>query len=656
MTIGIAQNDPTDSWDGPYSPIPVHHNQGNFAHCCEIAHAILMGASGPMQGKVMLIQSNGDVWFWDPAAPNSVTTSTPCPIETPIDNLFCAGHSVDAQGRVVTHGGNRSLIAPCLPQPRYSYVFDTATGCWSGALPLVVPNPNPAPTPENLGYWYPSSLKLPDGRIVSLGGGSSPLSNTTPTIPGSNVCNDAGNVFFNDGWQLFDPALNVWSAKTNPTDWFAGLPGNSLGGTNLLYDNNFNYYPLTVMLPGGTGGAGTVFIAASTNNRVTKNDPSFTISAASSVSAIMDLGASGWPSAANVWSLRDQVDTPLGAPRNLYYPNGVLRPLLLGSNGLLLPTAQVEFMVLGGADNNVLPVNGPGPAGINERGRPALVEVQQIAAPELAGSTWSANGTRFPNMIHPRIYGNAVLLPTGHLFAVGGSRYDFVPFGPPPPPPPSTNLRYERQADPVYEPELLDLFDSQPAWQSGSPHVSPRLYHSAALVLPDARVLVAGGYRGSMSTGAPPNAQWNWDTFDPFAIPPVANPHSDLEIYTPASLLTGRRPEIVLTSLSGPNADTMNYGALVQVTVAVPGASDPVAEMLSVCLLSCGSVTHHYDWDQRYVGLWFDRVVGTTNQIVVKAPANGTLAPPGWYMMFLVARDAGGTFRVPSIAKFVRVT
>jgi hypothetical protein len=60
------------------------------------------------------------------------------------------------------------------------------------------------------------------------------------------------------------------------------------------------------------------------------------------------------------------------------------------------------------------------------------------------------------------------------------------------------------------------------------------------------------------------------------------------------------------------------------------------------------SVTHQTDAQQRYVKLPI--VTRTPSRIVARAPANGNIAPPGFYMVFLV--NTGG---VPSTARFIQV-
>jgi len=68
-----------------------------------------------------------------------------------------------------------------------------------------------------------------------------------------------------------------------------------------------------------------------------------------------------------------------------------------------------------------------------------------------------------------------------------------------------------------------------------------------------------------------------------------------------------------------------------------------------VCLIRLGSVTHGFDQDQRYVPLTItDAPKGT---VAVVAPANANIAPPGYYMLFIL--EAAG--RPCELAAYVRV-
>src|SRR5205814_2460657 len=82
----------------------------------------------------------------------------------------------------------------------------------------------------------------------------------------------------------------------------------------------------------------------------------------------------------------------------------------------------------------------------------------------------------------------------------------------------------------------------------------------------------------------------------------------------------------------------------VQFSVSTPDA----ANISSVVLVRPGAPTHAFDTDQRLVGMSFSKGSGT---LTVTAPPNGNIAPPGYYMLFLV--NSSG---VPSVAKFTKLS
>jgi hypothetical protein len=65
-------------------------------------------------------------------------------------------------------------------------------------------------------------------------------------------------------------------------------------------------------------------------------------------------------------------------------------------------------------------------------------------------------------------------------------------------------------------------------------------------------------------------------------------------------------------------------------------------------LVTPAAVTHHTDYNQRYVQLVTEAV--SFDHVDVRAPAQRNLVPPGYYMLFLVS--AAG---VPSQASWVQV-
>ena len=71
------------------------------------------------------------------------------------------------------------------------------------------------------------------------------------------------------------------------------------------------------------------------------------------------------------------------------------------------------------------------------------------------------------------------------------------------------------------------------------------------------------------------------------------------------------------------------------------------ANISSVVMLRNGAVTHAFGMDQRMVGLSFTALSGTLSVI---GPPNGNIAPPGYYMLFLVNNQG-----VPSVASMIQV-
>jgi Domain of unknown function (DUF1929) len=160
-------------------------------------------------------------------------------------------------------------------------------------------------------------------------------------------------------------------------------------------------------------------------------------------------------------------------------------------------------------------------------------------------------------------------------------------------------------------------------WRTLSSMQVTRQYHSTALLLPDGRVLSAGG--GICGT---------CDT--------VGYLNKNAEIFSPPYLFKksgseSLAPRPTVTAAPG----TVTEGS--QFTVSTPNA----ASIAKVALVKLGAVTHSNNMDQRYVPLSF---TARTGALTVTAPANINIAPPGYYMLFIV-NSAG----VPSVAPILRL-
>jgi Domain of unknown function (DUF1929)/IPT/TIG domain/Glyoxal oxidase N-terminus len=196
-----------------------------------------------------------------------------------------------------------------------------------------------------------------------------------------------------------------------------------------------------------------------------------------------------------------------------------------------------------------------------------------------------------PSMSQARIEMNAVILPSGKVLAVGGSAND------------EDSTTASLNAD-LYDP-AANTFSSAGA------NAFARLYHSVALLLPDATVWVAGGNPGR-------------GTYEPH-----------VEIYQPAYLFQSDGTPAARPSISSAPS-SVSYGN--QFTLQTPDA----ASIASAVLVRNGTVTHSFGMDQRMVGMSFTAGSGS---LTVTAPPNANVAPPGYYMLFILNSNG-----VPSVA------
>ena len=193
---------------------------------------------------------------------------------------------------------------------------------------------------------------------------------------------------------------------------------------------------------------------------------------------------------------------------------------------------------------------------------------------------------------------DAVLLPDGKVLVMNGSSTGFADNG----------------ANPVFETEMYDPVAN--AWTQMASMTVPRLYHSTALLLPDGRVLTAGS-----------DSMWNPG---PFHVNQLR-----VELFSPPYLFAGPRPQLTAAPTQVTWGQNFDVG------------SPQAASIDAVSFMRCGSATHSFNSDQRMVGL--DIGARTANSLTLKAPPDGFVAPPGYYMLFLLSNG------VPSMARFVRL-
>lgn len=199
---------------------------------------------------------------------------------------------------------------------------------------------------------------------------------------------------------------------------------------------------------------------------------------------------------------------------------------------------------------------------------------------------------------------NATLMADGTVLVTGGSN--------------AAGFNSAPTDSKVLTAELWDPVTEQ--WTSLAGMSHHRVYHSTALLLPDGRILSAG-------SGQP-------------AAPGLQDDHT-AEIFTPPYLY--RLDGTLATRPTITDAPTdVSYGQAF--TVQTPAAGT----IVRATWIRLSSVTHAFNQNQRLNNLTI--AVSGASSLLVSAPANPNLAPPGHYMLFLI--DANG---VPSVARFIRI-
>jgi hypothetical protein len=252
---------------------------------------------------------------------------------------------------------------------------------------------------------------------------------------------------------------------------------------------------------------------------------------------------------------------------------------------MLAPVQRQEVMVCGGG-----PVGKPDKTHATDR--VSIVDLTQAHPAYRAAMP----------MALARMHLNLVLLPDRTVFASGGS------------------LKQEDEPLSRLQAELYDPATGE--WRLMATATVARLYHSTALLLPDGRVVAAGGNpEGGTSV-----------KFEP----PDPEEEMRLEIFSPPYLFKGARPVI------GAVPGNWTYGE----TIAI--ASPAAGSIRWASLIRNGVTTHSFDNGQRLVDLEIQSQAAGT--IRVKVTGKSTIAPPGWYMLFLVDQQG-----VPSIAKWIHL-
>ena len=483
-----------------------------------------------------------------------------------------------------------------------TYTFTVSATNAIGTSPPSAPSNQTTPGPEPQGQW---------GALQ-----------TFPMVAISSILMDNGNFIFWDGWQQPEPT-EVWNPASPATFTTINAPDSVFcDGAAQLPDGR-------IIVIGGYGGLSTGQIgivdtnifdpATNTWTRVANMHlprwyPTLTELSDGRYLAISgnSTNNSNWADTpeeydptTNTWTLLSNVSTPQiheeEYPFSYLIPNGNV--LNIGPSEDVTHELNVDNQTWTPVGGTSGVVNGSSiqylPGKILYSG--GASSVISTAPAQSTTAVLDTNATtpvwrQTAPMLNARIYHTLTMLANGQVLAVGGG----------------TTSDQSVVTTGVLPTEIWD--PTSETWSAAAPIAAARNYHSTAVLMPDGRVLVAGGgHPNSLGDQGQDSAQ----------------------IYSPSYLFNGARPTIT----SAPSSTT--YGS--SISVSTPDA----ASISAVNLVSLGTDTHQMDMNQHFVPLNFTAGAGSLN---VTMPSSAADAPPGHYMLFILNKQ--GT---PSTASIIGI-
>ncbi|KAK6139279.1 hypothetical protein DH2020_026973 [Rehmannia glutinosa] len=222
-----------------------------------------------------------------------------------------------------------------------------------------------------------------------------------------------------------------------------------------------------------------------------------------------------------------------------------------------------------------------------------------------------------------RVMPDMLILPTGDVIIINGAG--------------KGTAGWESAVDPVLNPVLYCPEEPDPSKRFTvlNPTTIARMYHSAATLLPDGRILVGGSNPHVVYnfTGVKYPTELSLEAFSP---PYLASEYSHL------------RPSIL--SVEGPTDGFISYGQQFSITFNL-SLQKPGGEF-TVTMCAPSFTTHSFAMNQRLLVLY---IVGSQQlsafayKVTVCAPPTANVAPPGYYMVFVVHQG------VPSHSVWIRI-
>jgi Domain of unknown function (DUF1929)/Glyoxal oxidase N-terminus len=461
----------------------------------------------------------GKSQVWDPES------EQPAPLLKLSRNLFCSGHCLLPDGRLMVAGGKDG--GSYIVIPFGNLILHQGPDRDLHTVRVDDDQPSGVSWDSHESFrearWYPTCVTLADGTALTVGGSRS----------------GSGQAHINNTYEIFEP---ISGEKSDPRQ----------------FGKDVKVYPFLMVLPDGSP-EGTLFVHRNHHTYLRRL-------------------------ASNTW-IDKTFHTNLRKSRT-YNRQGscVLLPIR--------PNESARLLVIGGDGGDDRATN--------------TAEIFEFNPAVPKSSKWRPT----TSLKFKRFLSDAILLPDGTVLVVNGAAKGSA----------------DESKDSVKTAELFN--PATESWDTLAPAQHSRHYHSVGILLPDARVLVGGNTR----------------PYNP------GNPIDDrtIELFSPPYLFRGPQPVITWVPERVGHDERI---LIVSPDAAYPDREDDRANpswITSVALVRSSSVTHSNNMDQRCVE---SPIIGRdSSSLIVKSPADGTVAPPGYYMVFILNRNG-----VPSKAKLLRI-
>lgn len=561
---------------------------------CQTAGSIKVVGETLVSAMMMMVGNEEKVYILDKVEGNptqinghpawavewDIATSTATTMDMST-NTFCSSGMHLPNGSFATFGGNSAVTT----LGKGASPFDPTYGDYDGQLAIRILNPctqtgqcqwfdNSSTLAMQRKRWYSGAEALADGSVAIIGG----------FVNGG---------YINRNFPNTDPAFEGGAAE--PTYEFFPANGRQPQQMQFMLDTSgLNAYAHTFLMP-----SGKMFVQAN-------------------LSTIL-------------WDYNANQETQLPP-----MPNNVVRVYPASGAVAMLPLTPANnytptIIFCGGSD---IPADAYGSYSgpqINVWEESASQDCQRITPEPTDGSqpAYIADD----NMLEPRTMGQFIILPDGTLLVVNGGTNGTAGYGQATGQTPNFNdLPFDESfaTGPVFTPALYN--PNAPAGQRWSnkgfqASTIPRLYHSSAVLLPDASVLIAGSN---------PNIDYNNTAFYPTEY--------RAEVFYPPYFSASTRPKP-----SGVPSNLTYGGPSFDLTIdpsGYTGDANQAAKNTTVVLIRQGFTTHAMNMGQRMLQLNNTFTVsdnGTITLHVSQVPPNPNILTPGPVFLYVVVNGIPST-------------